>query len=162
MTQRRTASLSARSTASNSTTKFVASASRRSSAPFCAFTSRQITVAPLLANSITVALPMPEAPPVTSAVLPSSSMAPLLLVPLSLPNVGEERVHTLPRFKACQQPARAFEFIAIAVAHAARRGDTGLAPGKSAGRKRRNARRDFTRPQPQFGARHSPLDQAEF
>ena len=51
-----------------------------SASPAAALTSAQITVAPARAKAITVALPMPEAPPVTSAVLPSNFIVPLPLV----------------------------------------------------------------------------------
>src|SRR5437588_3671265 len=72
--QARTTSRSAMSISTYSTGSFSAAASCASVAPFCASISAQITLAPQRANSSTVALPMPDTPPVIIAVLPSSRM----------------------------------------------------------------------------------------
>src|SRR5665811_2637773 len=54
--------------ATKSTDSLAPAASVFNASPAAAFTSAQITVAPWRANAITVALPMPEAPPVTNAI----------------------------------------------------------------------------------------------
>ena len=60
--------------------------------------SAQMTRAPLRANSSTVALPIPDAPPVTSAVLPSSFMGALLsCVECHRGLTGEKRRDAFPR-----------------------------------------------------------------
>jgi hypothetical protein len=64
-----------RSIVTKSTLRLAPPASFFNASPAAAFTSAQITVAPWRANVITVALPMPEAPPVTSAILPSNSIS---------------------------------------------------------------------------------------
>ena len=66
--------------ATKSTFRLAPAASFFSASPAAAFTSAQITVAPWRANAMTVALPMPEAPPVTNATLPSNIIALLLIL----------------------------------------------------------------------------------
>src|ERR1039458_8852926 len=69
--------LSARLMATNSTATLVCFASFPTSTPFFSSTSAQMTVAPQRASSINVALPMPEAPPVTIETLPFNFIVPL-------------------------------------------------------------------------------------
>src|SRR5271166_5630533 len=163
--QRRTEFGFARSIAMNSTVKLFSAASRSSSAPFFSSTSAQITVAPQRASSITVALPMPDAPPVTSAVLSSSLIAVLPILRAlsqSLQCACEKCLHPRPRLLGGQQPARAFELVPVAIfTGLAGSGDTCLAPCKGVGRKRCYARGDLGRARRQFRARYCPLDDAQ-
>src|SRR5581483_6075409 len=102
--------------------------------------SAQITRAPLRANSSTVALPMPDAPPVISAVLPSSLIPSLPCSKARAPSpqlTREKRRHALARLGIGREPPRLFELVAkaagaVMVGH----GDASLA---GAQRRRRQA-----------------------
>src|SRR3972149_10323765 len=139
--QRRVEPESDRSTAANSTARLAAPASFWSSRPFSLLAAAHTTAAPRRANSITVALPMPDAPPVTSAILPSSFINSLLCSALRALGAGKEGFHALKRLGIRQQPPRRFELVRVAAA-----------PGLPCRRAARLARSERRRRQPGDGA----------
>src|SRR5579864_7603642 len=106
---------SARSTAIVSIASPAVAASLATSAALASSMSAQMTFAPQRANSKTVALPIPDAPPVISTLLPSSLMAALLFVALVLSSMAVEKCRdAFARLGIGRQPLRFCQFVAVA------------------------------------------------
>src|SRR5208282_1059703 len=136
--------------------------SSTSALPFVWSMSAQMTLAPSRTSCITVALPMPEAPPVTSAVMPTNSMFSSSAFRWSEPSAVEKGLDAFSRLGVGLKTISCFEFIAEAATPGfARRGDAEL------GRRERRARQGCNAPRNVGGARSelrfrtAPLHNAE-
>src|SRR5579862_1325753 len=154
---------SARSTATASTARPAAAASLATSAALASLMSAQMTRAPQRANSRTVALPMPEAPPVISAVLSSSFMGAFLSVAsLSSSMAGEKCRDACARLGIGRQPPRLCKFVQIsAIARLHCCGNALFAGAQRRGRQLRDIAGDLGGMRREFSSGNGPLRDAE-
>src|ERR1019366_1563520 len=161
--QRRADLGSARSTATASTDSPASLASLATSAAWASLISAQMTRAPWRANANTVARPIPDAPPVTNAVFPSSFIGEL---PFACRKSSEltckERRDAFPRLGIGGKPTSLFPFNRIpALAGLAGGRDAFLAAEERRRWQRRDPLHDLARARRDFCVGDRPLPDTE-